>query len=167
MTRPSSSSDQHWLMKTEPDEFSFQDFFKNKNLTTSWGGVRNYQARNFFRDEFKLGQQVLIYHSSTEFPGVYGIGEVVKEAYPDPLARDPKSEYFDAGDKDKNLPRWLAVDIRAIARMSRPVLLAEMRNDNKFEGFGLLRKGNRLSIQKVEKTYWKAILDLGKPEKLK
>ncbi|SMF33873.1 EVE domain-containing protein [Pseudobacteriovorax antillogorgiicola] len=156
----------YWLMKTEPDVFSFDDLVNLKNSTDHWDGIRNYQARNFMRDQFKKGQQVFIYHSNTKVPGIVGIAEVVREAYPDHTALDPKSKYFDPKSADKGESRWVMVDVKATHRFRNLVSLADMREMPELDGMALLKPGQRLSIQPVEAPHWSLIKKIGKPEKL-
>ncbi len=150
----------YWLMKTEPNTFSFDDLKKSPKKTTCWEGVRNYQARNLMRDEIKKGDNVLFYHSNADPPAVVGTAKVVKEAYPDVFQFDPKSKYFDAKAKPEE-PRWLMVDIRYDKPFVHPVSLPELREDPRLADMALLRKGNRLSIQPVTPAEWKRILKLG------
>jgi predicted RNA-binding protein with PUA-like domain len=154
----------HWLMKTEPDTFSFDDLIALPRRTTRWEGVRNYQARNMMRDEFKKGDLVLVYHSSCPEPGVAGLGEVVREAHPDLTALDPKSPYFDEKSARDGESRWLLVDVKGTHRLTQPVSLAAMRGIAGLEDMLVLKKGMRLSIQAVTPAEWKIITRLGKPE---
>jgi len=151
----------HWLFKTEPETFSWDDLEKSPRKTTSWEGVRNYQARNLLRDEVKVGDGVLFYHSRVQPMAVVGTATVVRAAYPDPMQFDPRSRYFDPKATQAE-PRWVMVDIRADARLARPVTLAEMRTMPVLEKMMLLRKGARLSIQPVTAREWEAILRAGR-----
>ncbi|MCB0405659.1 MAG: EVE domain-containing protein [Bdellovibrionales bacterium] len=117
----------YWLMKTEPTTFSYDDLEKAPKKTTSWEGVRNYQARNLMRDEMKLGDAVIIYHSSTDEPAAVGMGEIVKVAYPDPNAMDPKHKYFDPKSKARGTNPWLMVDVKAAGKFKAPVTRDRMR----------------------------------------
>lgn len=155
-----------WLMKTEPDVFSFDDLINCKNSTDHWDGIRNYQARNFMRDQFKLGQEVFIYHSNTKETGIYGIAKVVREAYPDHTALDSESKYFDPKSAEKGESRWVMVDVMATHRLKKPVLLQDMKEMPELEGMALLKRGQRLSIQMVSPEHWKFIKALGKPQKI-
>lgn len=143
-------STNYWLMKTEPDEFSIDDLEKSVKQTTSWFGVRNYQARNFMRDNMKLKDLALFYHSSCKLVGVAGIAEIVKEAYPDPYAFDPKSDYFDPKSKP-SAPTWLTVDVKLVKKFNRVITLQEIRDNKKLVNMRLLQKGNRLSVFPIEK----------------
>ncbi|MDW8480124.1 MAG: EVE domain-containing protein [Xanthomonadales bacterium] len=147
----------HWLLKTEPGEFSIADL--EARGREPWTGVRNHQARNYLR-AMRLGDRVLIYHSSCAVPAVTGIGEVCREAYPDPTQFDPESPYFDPR-SDPARPRWSAVDIAFGRRLARAVPLAELRTHPALaQGFALTRRGNRLSVMPVTAAQWAAILSL-------
>ena len=148
----------YWLMKSEPSEFSIDDLVAAPKQTTAWFGVRNYQARNFMRDDMKLGDQALFYHSSCPEPGVCGIVEVSRLAYPDETQFDRKSEYYDAKSTREN-PRWLHVDVKLVRKL-RLVSLAELRDQKALANMVILRRGNRLSITPVELAEWKAVLAL-------
>lgn len=145
----------YWLMKTEPDVFSWNDLERKRRA--SWDGVRNYQARNFMRDEFRLGDLVLFYHSSCPNPGIVGVAEVVREAYPDPTALDPKSEYFDPVSARDGASRWVMVDISPVKRFRNLASLAEIRDTKLLGSMLLLQKGQRLSIQPVTSKEFKTI----------
>jgi predicted RNA-binding protein with PUA-like domain len=149
----------YWLLKSEPDVFSFEHLKKRPKKTEPWNGVRNYQARNYMR-EMQAGDLGLFYHSSCEVPGVAGIVKITKLAYPDPTQFDPKSEYYDAGAK-KDDPRWSMVDVTWEADFKSPVTLDMLRDDPALEGLIVLRKGNRLSITPVEEKHFKRICQLG------
>lgn len=151
----------YWLLKSDPESFSFDDLWRLPNRTTHWDGVRNFQARNFLRDEMKKGDLAFFYHSGGDDPGVVGIVEVVREGYPDHTAFDPKDPHFDPKSK-KESPTWSMVDIHAVERFPRPVSLAEMRTKPELEGLPLLQKGNRLSVQRVGSTEWNAVVALSK-----
>ena len=148
----------HWLMKTEPEDFSIDDL--EKRGSEPWSGVRNYQARNFMRDGMKVGDKVLVYHSSCEVPGVYGIGRVASEPYPDPTQFDRRSKYYDA-ESTRAQPRWLLVDVAFERRLKKPVTLeAIKRHADELEGLVLLRRGNRLSITPVAENHYERIVKL-------
>jgi predicted RNA-binding protein with PUA-like domain len=149
----------HHLLKTEPSAYSIDDLKRDKK--TSWTGVRSYQARNIIRDDIKKGDLCLIYHSSCEVPAAVGIGKVVREAYPDPLQFDQKSEYYDAGSTESN-PRWLAFDVAFVQRFKVFVTLAQMRSMPELREMRLLQKGNRLSIFPVSKNHFEAVLQSAK-----
>lgn len=148
----------YWLLKTEPDAFSIEDL--RKDGSTSWEGVRNYQARNFLR-EMKPGDQALIYHSSTEIPAVVGVGEIQGEAIPDPTQFDKKSQYFDAASKKED-PRWTTRKVMYKATLAYPVTLGQIKLDSELRKMVVAQKGSRLSVQSVEKAHFGAVLRLGK-----
>ena len=147
----------HWLMKTEPDEFSIDDLRKRK--VEPWTGVRNYQARNFMRDGMQPGDGVFFYHSSCEIPGVAGIAEVASAAYPDPTQFEKKSDYYDAA-STREEPRWFLVDVKFKRKLKRVIALTELKERPELDGFALLIRGNRLSVLPVTKAQWDAILAL-------
>jgi predicted RNA-binding protein with PUA-like domain len=146
----------YWLMKTEPDEFSIDDLAAAPKQTTPWFGVRNYQARNFMRDEMKVGDGVLFYHSSCPEPGVAGIAKVASKAKPDESQFDRKGEYYDPKSKRAD-PRWMLVDVKLVAK-TRLMPLTEMRAHDELSGMRTLRPGNRLSITPVTEAEWSFIL---------
>ena len=147
----------YWLMKSEPDEFSIDDL--QRVGSEPWGGVRNYQARNFMR-EMKRGDGVLFYHSSCAVPGVVGLAEIANEATPDPSQFERKSDYFDAASKREE-PRWDLVDVGFKRKLSRTITLDEIREQaDRLGDFALIRRGNRLSVLPVTATQWKLILGL-------
>lgn len=147
-----------WLMKAEPAECSVDDALAAPQATVPWTGVRNYQARNFMRDEMRLGELALFYHSSCEMPGIAGIVEVARLAYPDATQFDHKSEYFDPqATRDK--PRWFNVDVRLVKK-TRLVPLSELRDHPKLAKMRLLQRGNRLSITPVDPAEWEFIMNI-------
>jgi len=150
----------YWLMKSEPDEFSIDDLVAAPKQTTSWFGVRNYQARNFMRDDMRIGDRAFFYHSSCPEPGIAGIVEIVSAAHPDVTQFDPKSEYYDAK-STREAPRWFNVDVRLVDK-TRLVPLAEMRAEPALAEMVTLRRGNRLSITPVTPAEWKAVEKLVK-----
>jgi predicted RNA-binding protein with PUA-like domain len=147
----------HWLMKSEPDTFSIDDLKRKKR--EAWDGVRNYQARNFMRDEMRPGDPVFFYHSNCAEPGIAGVAEVASDAYPDPSQFDPKSKYFDPGASRDN-PRWMLVDVKFVRKLKRVITLDELKNHAAIADMRLLRKGNRLSVMPVEAPEWRYILEL-------
>jgi len=151
----------YWLMKTEPDTFSIDDLIKSENQTTHWDGIRNYQARNFMRDDMQIGDMVLIYHSNCKEPAVVGLGEVSSEPYPDFTAFDPGSKYYDPKSSEEN-PRWVMVDVRFREKFSKPVTLKQIKQDSKFDGMKLVQRGMRLSIQPVEASEYAEIIRLAR-----
>ena len=145
----------YWLMKSEPDECSIDDLARAPKKSTAWFGVRNYLARNYMRDQMKLGDRVLFYHSSCEVPGIAGIAEVSKLAYPDETQFDKKSKYFDPKATRENL-RWVHVDVKLVKK-TRLVPLSELRTYPQLAKMQLLQRGNRLSITPVDPKEWKFI----------
>ena len=148
----------YWLMKSEPSEVSIDDLAKLPKQTVAWFGVRNYQARNFMRDDMKVGDPVLFYHSSCPEPGIAGLAEVAKAAYPDATQFDPKSKYYDAKSTREN-PRWMNVDVKLVKK-TRLVHLQELREQPALADMSLLARGNRLSITPVEPAEWKFIMKM-------
>lgn len=148
----------YWLMKSEPAEFSIDDLVAAKSQTVAWFGVRNYLARNFMRDQMKIGDDVLFYHSSCPEPGVAGLAKVSSHAYPDETQFDAKSKYFDPKATREN-PRWMLVDV-TLVKKTRLVSLAEMRETSALEDMIILQRGNRLSITPVTAAQWKTVLKL-------
>ena len=145
----------YWLMKSEPDECSIDDVLAAPGRKTPWSGVRNYQARNFMRDQMQPGDGVLFYHSSCPEPGIAGLAEVASAAYTDETQFDPRSDYYDPAAK-RDAPRWVNVDVRALKK-TRLVPLAELRKHKALAKMVLLRPGNRLSITPVSAAEWKYI----------
>jgi len=150
----------YWLVKSEPGVFSFDDLLASAQRTTSWEGVRNYQARNFMRDGMRRGDGVLFYHSNAEPPAIVGVAEVAREAYPDPSQFDRASEYFDSKSRPHE-PTWVLVDLRGVAPLRSPLSLAALRDVPALADMELLRRGSRLSVQPVTRAEWEAILRLG------
>jgi predicted RNA-binding protein with PUA-like domain len=147
----------YWLMKSEPDEFSIDDLARARHQSTPWFGVRNYQARNFMR-EMRIADGAFFYHSSCPEPGIAGIVEVARLAYPDATQFDPKSPYFDAK-ASRDAPRWMHVDVKLV-RKTRLVPLAELRTVPGLEEMVTLRRGNRLSITPVTPAEWRIVAKL-------
>ena len=148
----------YWLMKSEPDEVSFADVLNAPGKTVAWFGVRNYQARNFMRDQMQVGDGVLFYHSSCAVPGVAGVARVASGAYPDASQFDSSSHYFDPK-ATREQPRWISVDVTAVAE-GRYLPLSDMRGVPELEDMVLLQKGSRLSISPVTKGQWDKVLEL-------
>jgi len=152
-------TDQHyWLFKSEPSSFSLDDLKQRRDATEHWDGVRNYQARNYLRDEVKVGDRVLFYHSNIAEPAVVGIAEVVKAGYPDCTALDPESDHFDPRATIEK-PVWYMVDIRFVRELPRPVTLTELKGIPELSGLPLLNR-SRLSVQPVNEKAWSLILKL-------
>jgi predicted RNA-binding protein with PUA-like domain len=142
-------------MKSEPGECSIDDALAAPAATVPWTGVRNYQARNFLRDQTRAGDGVLFYHSSCAEPGIAGIAEVASAPYPDPTQFDPHSPYFDPTSKPSE-PRWILVDVRAL-RKTRLITIGELRGNEKLADMIVLRRGNRLSITPITAGEWRII----------
>ena len=147
----------YWLMKSEPSEVSIDDLARAKGQTLPWFGVRNYQARNFMRDEMRIGDGVLFYHSSCPQPGIAGRAEVASAAYPDATQFDPESTYFDPK-STPDAPRWVNVDVRLRSR-ERLIGLAELRAEPRLAQMRVLQRGNRLSITPVTGAEWRFICE--------
>ena len=152
----------YWLLKTEPDSFSIQDLAKAPKKTTCWDGVRKYQARNYLRDEMKIGDGVLFYHSSVNPPAVVGTAKVVKAGYPDPSAWDPNDHHYDPAASPEN-PRWSMVDIQLVQIFKMPLSLEELRKIPALKKMVLLRKGSRLSVQPATQEEFETVLRLATP----
>ncbi|HEV7914002.1 MAG TPA: EVE domain-containing protein [Albitalea sp.] len=148
----------YWLMKSEPDECSIDDVARAPSQTVPWIGVRGWQARNFMREQMRIGDGVLFYHSSCPVPGIYGLAEVASEPYPDPTQFDPASHYYDEKSKPEK-PRWYLVDVKLL-RKTRALPLPEMRQAPSLATMQTLRRGNRLSITPVTPDEWNAALQL-------
>ena len=150
----------HWLLKTEPSSFGIDDLEAAPRKSTRWDGVRNYQARNFIRDQMKKGDEAFLYHSSCALPGAVAIVRVAGAPFPDPSAFDRRNEYFDP-DSDKEAPRWYTVEVKLQRRLKRVITLDELRmHARDLSGMVLLRAGNRLSVMPVEQAHWRFILSL-------
>ena len=150
----------HWLMKSEPSECSIDDALSAKEATVPWVGVRNYQARNFMRNDMRVGDGVLFYHSSCAVPGIAGVAEVVSAPYPDPTQFDRSSVYYDAKAR-RDEPRWMLVDVRARYKVD-VLTLTQMREMPGLQDMLVLKRGNRLSITPVEPAHWKLVLKTAK-----
>ena len=151
----------YWLMKTEPSSFGIDDLARAPRKTTTWDGVRNFQARNMIRDLMKRGDEAFLYHSSCDVPGIVGIVEIVKEGYPDTTAFDPKHHHYDPDSKPSE-PRWFMVDVKLKRPFSRVISLEELRAHaaKELKDLVLLRPGNRLSVMPVDAKHWKFITAL-------
>ena len=150
----------HWLMKSEPEEFSIDDLRRRPGRREPWDGVRNYQARNMMRDEMKKGDLIFFYHSNCEVPGIVGIAKVVKEGYPDASAFDPEDKHYDPKSNPED-PRWYHVDVGYGRKLKRTISLAELKEHAGALGdFALLRRGNRLSVMPVTPEQWEYIVGL-------
>ncbi len=149
----------YWLMKSEPNVYSIDDL-ENDGIT-HWEGVRNYQARNYMRDDMKIGDLALFYHSNAKPPGVAGIGRVCKESYPDYFSWDPNSHYFDAKSSPDN-PRWFMVDVEFVEKFDDIVSLDELKEHPALDGMLVIKRGMRLSVQPVEKKHFDIVVEMGK-----
>lgn len=146
-------------MKSEPDVFSIDDLANRATQTEPWDGVRNYQARNMMRDDMKVGDQIFFYHSNCGEPGIVGIAEVVTEGYPDHTARNPDGKYYDPKATEEN-PRWFMVDIKYVSKFKRTISLRQLKEMPELIDMPLVRKGNRLSVMPVDKSFWDIINSL-------
>lgn len=149
----------YWLFKSEPETFSIQHLMASPNQTARWDGVRNFQARNHLRDDVKVGDGVLFYHSSTEETGIAGICEVVRAGYIDSSAFDSASPYYDKRSKPEK-PQWVCVDVKFMRKFARVILLSELKSHPSTSGMIVCRRGMRLSIQPVTAEEWRAVLKL-------
>lgn len=147
----------YWLMKSEPDAYSIDDL--KRDGTEPWDGIRNYQSRNMMRDDMKIGDQVLFYHSSCKVPAVVGVAKVASAPYPDPTQFKRKSKYYDEKSTKEN-PRWILVDVAFVRKMKRPIPLTELKEHPALADFRLNQRGNRLSIFPVEKKHWDIVVGL-------
>ena len=151
----------HWLLKTEPTSYSIDDLKRDRR--TSWDGVRNYQARNFMRDEMRVGDRVLIYHSSADPPGVAGIARVCREAYADDTALDPDDSHYDAKATPHN-PIWMMVDVEFVEKFPAVVSLSTLKATPKLEGMLVTKRGQRLSVQPVDARHFDLVCKLARHE---
>ena len=148
----------YWLMKSEPSDVSIDDLAAMPNQTVDWYGVRNYQARNFMRDQMKLGDQAFFYHSNCDVPGIAGLVEISQLAYPDRFQFEPGHKYFDPKSTPEN-PRWVNVDVKFV-RKTRLLSLRELRSYPELASLRILQRGNRLSITPVDPREWEFIQTL-------
>ena len=150
----------YWIFKSEPDAFSIDDLKNAPSRKDHWDGIRNYQARNFIRDDMRKGDRLFFYHSNCKEPGIVGIAEIDSGAYPDHTAFDANEKYFDPK-SDPDNPRWLMVDVRYRRKLKRPISLSELKEHAaELDGLALIRRGNRLSIMPVSPEHWEFILSL-------
>lgn len=149
----------YWLMKSEPSSFSIDDLARRPGQTEPWDGVRNYQARNMLRDGMKLADQAFFYHSNCDFPGIVGMVRIIREAYPDSTAFDPKDKHYDPKSRPEQ-PTWFMVDVQFVRKFRRTITLAELRERRELEDLALVRRGNRLSVMPVSAAEWEFILGL-------
>ena len=150
----------YWLLKSEPDEFSIDDLAAAKKRTTSWFGVRNYQARNFMRDQMQVGDRAFFYHSSCPEPGIAGVVEITAQPYPDATQFERKSPYFDPK-ATRDAPRWISVDVTLTEKL-RFVPLTELRTHAELARMRILQRGNRLSVTPVDPAEWAFVVKLAK-----
>ena len=151
----------YWLFKTEPSVYSIDHLKKEKNQLEHWDGVRNYQARNFMRDDMKVGDKGFFYHSNCKEVGIVGIVKIVKEAYPDFTAFEAKEKYYDPK-SDPNNPRQVMMDVKYIRKLKRTITLENLKNNSALEDMALVKRGNRLSIMPVTKEEWNEIFAMEK-----
>ncbi|MCA9124328.1 MAG: EVE domain-containing protein [Planctomycetaceae bacterium] len=154
----------YWLMKTEPTSYSIQDLAAEKQQKTFWNGVRNYQARNYMRDEMKVGDKVLFYHSNATPPAIVGVATIVRESYPDHTSWDRDNKHYDPKSTAQN-PRWFMVDIKLEQIFDEPLPLDTLRNVAALKEMELLRKGSRLSVQPVKRLEFDTVLKLAKKKR--
>ena len=148
----------YWLMKTEPSTYSIDNLIEDG--ITQWEGVRNYQARNFMRDDMKIGDKVLFYHSNATPPGIVGLAEVCRESYPDYFAWDLDSKYFDPKSPEDK-PIWMMVDVKFIKKFKQIIPLEQLKETASLDGMLVIKKGSRLSVQPVEKKHYEICVGLG------
>jgi predicted RNA-binding protein with PUA-like domain len=148
-----------WLMKSEPDAFSIDDLKNSPHKTAHWDGVRNYQARNYMRDQMKKGDHAFFYHSNCKTPGIVGIMSIFKEGYPDFTALDPHDPHYDPRSTGDN-PRWYMVDVRYIRSLKRVIGLNELKQYDELKNMPLVQRGNRLSVMPVTAKEWQFVVDL-------
>lgn len=149
-----------WLLKTEPASFSFDDLMRAPKRRSAWDGVRNYQARNFLRDDVRKGDLVLVYHSSAEPTGIAGLARIVTAAEPDPTQFDPADEHFDAA-SERAHPTWVQIQIEALVPLPRFVELGSLKKDPRLARMLVVQRGQRLSVQPVQAGEARAVLELG------
>ena len=147
----------YWLMKSEPDAYSIDDL--ERDGREMWDGIRNYQARNMMRDDMRVGDEAIFYHSACKEPAAVGVMKIASKPYPDPTQFDPESSYYDPKSNEDD-PRWQLVDVEFVRKFSRALTLKELRAQPGLEEMILLRRGNRLSIMPVEKQHWDLLLGL-------
>jgi len=148
----------YWLLKSEPDSYSYRDLKNEADSSVLWDGVRNYQARNILRDQIQCGDLAFFYHSSCKYPAIVGICRIVATGIPDPTAFDPDSDYFDPKSSQED-PRWITVRVQALEALAKPVLLKDMKLDPELQEMVLLNR-SRLSVQPVSERHWQHILNL-------
>ncbi len=152
-------AEQYWLFKTEPSTYSIDDLAAEKAKRTYWHGIRNYQARNFLRDQMRIGDQVLLYHSNADPSAIVGLAKIVKAGYPDWTAWDPQHDYHDPKSTEDS-PVWYMVDVQLVRKFARPLALQDLREHAELKEMELLRKGSRLSVQPVRPREFDTVLKL-------
>ncbi len=162
MAKKTSGGRRCWLVKAEPDCYSIDDLKRDRR--TFWDGVRNYQARNFMRDDMKVGDGVLYYHSGAEPPGVVGVARVCKAGYPDHTALDPRQQHYDPKASTDN-PIWMMVDVEFVEKFPRVVSLKEMKERADLEGMSVLQRGQRLSVMPIEPKQFEIVCAMGRGKK--
>ncbi len=158
-TMSSKTQRRYWLMKSEPNVYSFDDLLSEPDGRTPWDSIRNYQARNFMRDDMRIGDLVLFYHSNAKPPGVAGLAVVASEPYPDPTQFDPNHKYHDPK-STPDQPRWILVDVAPFDRLPRFVSLDELKSNPKLAEMQVCQRGSRLSIQPVKPEEWREVLKM-------
>jgi predicted RNA-binding protein with PUA-like domain len=158
-TAAPAAARRYWLFKSEPSAFGIDTLAAAPKQTAPWDGVRNYQARNYLRDQVQVGDHVLFYHSREEPLGVFGTMEIVRAGYPDSTAFDPHSKYYDP-DSRPDQPRWYMVDVKLLRKFGKPVTREALQQDKAASGMLVMKKGMRLSIQPVTEAEWQAVLKL-------
>lgn len=149
---------QYWLIKADPKAYGIEHLTKEPNQITGWGGIRNYQARNFMRDQMQPGDMAFFYHSSCAIPAIVGTMEIVSKAYADLDALDPESPYYDPKATPTN-PRWFLVDVQLKTKLKHPLTLQTLKQDKRLQSMMLLKPGCRLSVQPVSEKHWQMIMD--------
>ena len=155
-----AGEDRCWLVKSEPDVFSYGDLTQEPKQAAHWDGVRNYTARNFIRDAMWVYDPVLFYHSNAKPPGVVGLCRVSRDSYPDPTAFDSKSKYFDPK-SDPDNPRWFVVDVQAVKELPVMVTLDDLKDNPLLESMLVVQRGQRLSVQPVARDHVREVLRMG------
>jgi predicted RNA-binding protein with PUA-like domain len=148
----------YWLIKSEPNEYSIADL--RRDGCTYWDGVRNYQARNFMRDDMRVGDEIFFYHSNAQPMGIYGVAKVVREAYPDHTAFDPSDKHYDPKSDPAN-PIWMMVDVGYVGTFKEPITLATLKQTPRLEKMLVIQRGSRLSVQPVTPEEWDIAMRLG------
>ncbi|MBS0207079.1 MAG: EVE domain-containing protein [Planctomycetes bacterium] len=156
---PAATACRYWLFKSEPSAFGIETLDRAPRKTAPWDGVRNYQARNYLRDQVSVGDHVLFYHSREEPLGIFGTMDVVRAGYPDHTAFDPASKYHDPA-SDPDNPRWYMVDVKLVQKFAEPVTREQLQQDPVTSGMLVMKRGMRLSIQPVTEAEWQAVLKL-------